>query len=57
MHIRSSVIHCNLYHQQRQIFYALVYNIVPQFTNLDVSSKIDIKLLNILLNLLSHAMM
>ncbi len=31
--------HCNLYHQQRQTFYAFVNSINPQFTNLDVHSK------------------
>ncbi len=31
--------HCNLYHQQRQTFYAFVNSINLQFTNLDVPSK------------------
>ncbi len=34
--------HCNLYHQQRQTFYAFVNSINPQFTNLDVSSNFDL---------------
>ncbi len=34
--------HCNLYHQQRQTFYTFVNSIYPQFTNLNVSSKLDL---------------
>ncbi len=34
--------HCNLYHQQRQTFYAFVNSINPQFTYLDVLSKFDL---------------
>ncbi len=34
--------HCNLYHQQRQTFYAFVNSMNPQFTNLDVPNKFDL---------------
>ncbi len=34
--------HCNLYHQQRQLFYAFMNGINPQFTNLDVPSNFDL---------------
>ncbi len=38
--------HCNLYHQQTQTFYTFVKSIYPQFTNLDVSSKFDLIMIN-----------